>query len=374
MHLRRRVPMLAAVVSLFATVASAASKLERASNADPRACTTGRRARAARRRQRHVADGLCYIARSVGPRTRRRRNELLLVSRAAAVRVALLQVAALVRCSTNPDPECITELHTLLTSGCDSPLYNPDVPAEQLTATLERAHTMLATNASASVSAAITAAPKAILAAVPAALRVATVCAAVTLVAAGVVASKAAGAAATSAQYSATVPFAVSSITVSPQNGTFAECTGGSGGTATTLALPNGTCRTSVTVTEGGGSAYVYAAASDATAADGGKGWSLCVPSTKSDTPSCSNSDNAGVPGGGMLPGADQFALQATFSNATTWLGSTNTCLAPGSSPTSCASLAGSSAPVNLKLFGPSQSTDDAISFRVGITFTVVPG
>jgi len=208
----------------------------------------------------------------------------------------------------------------------------------------------------------------------PAALRVLTACAAVALVAAGGGASQATAVTTTSAQYSGTVPFAVSSITVSPQSGTFAHCTGGSGGTATTLALPNGRCRTSVTVTEGGGSAYVYAAASDATAADGGKGWTLCVPSTKSDTPSCANSDNAGVPGGGMLPGTDQFALQAAFSKTTTWLGSTNTCLAPGSSPTSCASLASSSAPLNLTLFGPSQSTDDASSFRVGITFTVVPG
>jgi hypothetical protein len=108
----------------------------------------GRGARAARRRRRHVADGLCYVARNAGPRTRRRRNEILLVSRAAAVRIALLQVAALVRCCTDPDPECITELHRLLTSGCDSPLYNPDVPAGQLGATLERARTTLATNKS----------------------------------------------------------------------------------------------------------------------------------------------------------------------------------------------------------------------------------
>jgi hypothetical protein len=33
----------------------------------------------------------------------------------------------------------------LLTSGYDSPLYNPDVPAEELEATLDRAHATLGT-------------------------------------------------------------------------------------------------------------------------------------------------------------------------------------------------------------------------------------
>jgi len=130
---------------------------------------TGWGARAARRRRRHVAGGLCYVARNASPRARRRRHEVLLVSRAAAVGIALLQVAALVRCTTNPDPECITERHRLLTSGCDSPLYNPEVPAGQLGATLDRARATLPTSASVSdsahISAASTGAPKAILAA-----------------------------------------------------------------------------------------------------------------------------------------------------------------------------------------------------------------
>jgi hypothetical protein len=102
-------------------------------------------ARAAQRRRLQVADGLCRVARHAAPRARRRRHELLLISRAAAVRTTLLEVAALIRCSTDPDPECIADLHTLLTSGCDSPLLNPDVPAQQLRATLERARTTLAT-------------------------------------------------------------------------------------------------------------------------------------------------------------------------------------------------------------------------------------
>jgi hypothetical protein len=104
-----------------------------------------RSARSARRRRMRVADGLCYVARRAGPQARRRRHELLLVSRAAAVRAALLEVAALVRCSPDPDPDCIAELHNLLTNGCDSPLYNCDVPADQLGATLTRAREVLVT-------------------------------------------------------------------------------------------------------------------------------------------------------------------------------------------------------------------------------------
>lgn len=101
------------------------------------------RARATERRRHWVANGLYRVARHAAPRARRDRHELLLIPRAAAVRTALLEVATLVRCSTDPDGECIADLYRLLTSGCDSPLYNPDVPAEQLAATLDRARIAL---------------------------------------------------------------------------------------------------------------------------------------------------------------------------------------------------------------------------------------
>jgi hypothetical protein len=194
---------------------------------------------------------------------------------------------------------------------------------------------------------------------------------------AGAPATTAAGATTTtSAQYTATVPFAVSSITVSPQTGSFRNCTGGSGGTSTTLALPNGTCVANVTVTEGGGSAYIYADSGNATAADGGDGWDLCVPESKVATPTCSNSSNASAPGGGLLPGTDQFALRDFFSGGTGWLGSTSACLPIGGQQgtTSCSSLSGSSAAVPVTIYGPSESTDDSSSFSLTITFTVVPG
>jgi hypothetical protein len=101
------------------------------------------RGRGAERRRLRVADGLCSVARHAAPRARRRHDELLLIARAAAVRSELLEVAALVRWSPHPDPDCLAELHALLTNGCDSPLYNLDVPAEQLAATLHRARITL---------------------------------------------------------------------------------------------------------------------------------------------------------------------------------------------------------------------------------------
>jgi hypothetical protein len=63
------------------------------------------------------------------------------------MRRELLEISALVRMSSGPDPGCLAELHALLTSGTDSPLFNPGVPAEQLAATLERARRGLTTNA-----------------------------------------------------------------------------------------------------------------------------------------------------------------------------------------------------------------------------------
>jgi hypothetical protein len=97
----------------------------------------------ARRRQRYVADGLCSVARLAAPNARRRRSELMLVARAALVRSELLEIAVLVRQTTEPDSKCIAELHRLLTSGCDSPLYNLAVPVQALWQMLERARSTL---------------------------------------------------------------------------------------------------------------------------------------------------------------------------------------------------------------------------------------
>jgi hypothetical protein len=67
----------------------------------------------------------------------RRRHDVLLHYRAAAVRTELLEIAALLEHTHDPDPDCIAALRDLLANGCDSPLFNPDVHVSQLHGTLD---------------------------------------------------------------------------------------------------------------------------------------------------------------------------------------------------------------------------------------------
>jgi hypothetical protein len=68
---------------------------------------------------------------------------VLLHYRAAAVRTELLEIAATLERSDNPDPACIAELHDLLANGCDSPLYNPHIHVSELRATLHHVRVRL---------------------------------------------------------------------------------------------------------------------------------------------------------------------------------------------------------------------------------------
>ena len=76
-----------------------------------------------------------------GPR--RRRFVVLLPDRVAAVRGDLLEVADLLETTAAPDPACVADLYRLLSDGCESPLYNPDVHVSELTATLYYARSAL---------------------------------------------------------------------------------------------------------------------------------------------------------------------------------------------------------------------------------------
>ena len=61
---------------------------------------------------------------------------MLLLDRVATVRPELLELAdALERCG-DPDPAAVADLRRLLTDGCQSPLYNPEVHISELRATL----------------------------------------------------------------------------------------------------------------------------------------------------------------------------------------------------------------------------------------------
>jgi hypothetical protein len=77
----------------------------------------------------------------------RRRFEVLLHERVALVRADLLEIAELLAQATNPEPWCVTELHRLLTDGCESGLLNPDVHPSELRASVYYVHSRLTAGA-----------------------------------------------------------------------------------------------------------------------------------------------------------------------------------------------------------------------------------
>jgi hypothetical protein len=79
--------------------------------------------------------GLAALGRP-GHDAARRRFEVLLHDRVAAVRTDLLEIAALLEHAVLPDPACVADLRRLVSDGCGSPLYNRDVHPSELRATL----------------------------------------------------------------------------------------------------------------------------------------------------------------------------------------------------------------------------------------------
>lgn len=65
----------------------------------------------------------------------RRRRDVLLHVRAAAVRTDLLEIAALLAQVDDPDPASVNAIRELLAGGA-GPLYNPTVQVSELSATL----------------------------------------------------------------------------------------------------------------------------------------------------------------------------------------------------------------------------------------------
>jgi hypothetical protein len=66
----------------------------------------------------------------------RRRYEVLLTERVIAVGPDLRAIAATFEQIDDPDPESVAAVRRLLSDGCDSPLYNPDIHPSELRATL----------------------------------------------------------------------------------------------------------------------------------------------------------------------------------------------------------------------------------------------
>jgi hypothetical protein len=87
------------------------------------------------RAQHTLIDGLRAVARR-SRQERQRRFEVLLSRRAAAVSGELLELAALLDITDDPDPAAIDALAGLLTDGRESPLYNPSIHVAELYGTL----------------------------------------------------------------------------------------------------------------------------------------------------------------------------------------------------------------------------------------------
>jgi hypothetical protein len=98
---------------------------------------TTRRRLVSPRSRRALANRLRYTAAPTQP-PRRFDCCPLLPDRIAAIRPELLKLADALEQSTAPDPASVALLHELLADGC-SPLYNLNVPADDLHATLSRA-------------------------------------------------------------------------------------------------------------------------------------------------------------------------------------------------------------------------------------------
>jgi hypothetical protein len=93
--------------------------------------------RVSSRARRRLVKSLKSLANRTPPRdAARRRFEVLLHERVALVRADLLEIAALLEQTPDPDPWCVVALHRLLTDGCESPLYNAEVHPSELRATI----------------------------------------------------------------------------------------------------------------------------------------------------------------------------------------------------------------------------------------------
>ena len=95
------------------------------------------------RTRRALAAGLRRTADPIQP-SRRLDPCPVLVDRVAAARAQLLELANDLEQTQTPDPTCVAVLRELLTNG-NGPLYNPNVPADELHTTLARARAGLTT-------------------------------------------------------------------------------------------------------------------------------------------------------------------------------------------------------------------------------------
>jgi hypothetical protein len=89
------------------------------------------------RNRRKLANGLRRTAAPTQPPARFDGCPIL-HDRVAVVRLELLEIATALEKAHDPDPTCVALIHELLTNAC-SPLYNDNIPAADLHATLNHA-------------------------------------------------------------------------------------------------------------------------------------------------------------------------------------------------------------------------------------------
>jgi hypothetical protein len=168
----------------------------------------------------------------------------------------------------------------------------------------------------------------------------------------------------------------IRSVTVSPDSVDFHNCTQGAGDTASSgdqMGYPNGICLVGntgsdgqfpVTVTYTGLAGNVWVSASGAAPANGGGGWSLCIPTGK---PACT--------GGQNQPGTNQFAIMTFAQEVANYqlLTGDATCDTEFAASGECTAAPDQFQSVTghegIRLIGPTASDNNATSWSVNITW-----
>jgi hypothetical protein len=177
----------------------------------------------------------------------------------------------------------------------------------------------------------------------------------------------------------------VRSVTVSPGDVTFGNCTGGGGPTDSTqhaMGYPNGTCGVGstgaagqaypITISYSGIPGEVYVTGSNAVPADNGAQWKLCTPNPRngSGLPACTG--DRGQPGNDQYM-VSNFAADETNANV---LGGSAACDLVFDSGGGCvatpAELHTQVQHEGLLLTGPAAWDDHSTAWTVTITWTAV--
>jgi hypothetical protein len=169
-------------------------------------------------------------------------------------------------------------------------------------------------------------------------------------------------------------------VSVSPAQASFGNCTGGTGGpyhtpsTASQLGFPNGRCWVGllgasypITIKNTGIASIIDVNGASAVPSDDITGWSLC---NIGDNPAvtCTGRNN-------NLPGMDQYLVQnfGPYGENDSGLTDNPQCDHEFDSNGRCWALEGAAQTEGIELTGPVQSSDNSTNWTVTITWTPVP-